>query len=163
MKKLIFLFLLVAGFITAVGLWTESNEGKRPFASPTPTAYEVKTVYLGDKELKVEVADSEAKRKRGLSGRAGIGENDGLLFVFDQENTRPKFWMKEMRFSIDIIWINDGKVVQIDKEVAPPEEGTRDKSLKLYAPNQPIDLVLEVEAGFSDKFTIKEGTTFSFK
>jgi uncharacterized membrane protein (UPF0127 family) len=65
--------------------------------------------------------------------------------------------MKDMRFAIDIIWIDDEKIVQIDKAIQPPEEGTPDEELILYTVNQPIDYVLEVNAGFVEKNNIEKG------
>ena len=62
-----------------------------------------------------------------------------------------------MLISIDIIWINDGTVAKIDKNIEPPAPGTVDSQLKLYRPDTPIDYVLEVNAGFSDKNSIGIG------
>ena len=78
-----------------------------------------------------------------------------MLFTFDPQNVTPGFWMKEMLIPIDIIWIEGGHVVKIDKNVEAPKENTPDSELKIYTPDTPIDYVLEVNAGFSDKNSIK--------
>jgi len=80
-----------------------------------------------------------------------------MLFVFEQENIRQSFWMKDMNFAIDIIWISDEEIIQIDENIPPPDPGMPDSELKSYLPNQPIDYVLEVNAGFSDENNIKIG------
>jgi uncharacterized membrane protein (UPF0127 family) len=80
-----------------------------------------------------------------------------MFFVFTQKDIKPPFWMKDMKFAIDILWINDNEIVQIDKNVQPPESGTTDTNLILYVPNQPIDYVLEMAAGFTEEHNIEVG------
>ena len=66
-----------------------------------------------------EVADTKDKREDGLSGRTGIADGEGMLFIFDKPG-RYAFWMKDMEFSIDIIWIaEDGTIVYSEKNVSP--------------------------------------------
>ena len=66
--------------------------------------------------------------------------------------------MKGMLIPIDIIWINDGKITQITKEVQPPAEGTADRELPLLIPDGLVDYVLEVAGGFSEKNKVGVGT-----
>lgn len=162
MFKQLFLPLIAVGlFVALVGYLTQVGEGKRtlPFeitsSSPTPTKNVVK---VGEREVSVDVADTNSERQKGLSGKMSLGENEGLLFVFDQKDTTPSFWMKDMNFSIDIIWIDDGKVEKIEKNVAP-EPGVPDNKLKIYYPGSPIDYAVEVQAGFAEKNGISVGTT----
>ncbi|MGB6881980.1 MAG: DUF192 domain-containing protein, partial [Microgenomates group bacterium] len=100
---------------------------------------------------------TEIQRRQGLSGKENLPEGEGMLFIFESKNIQPPFWMKDMKFAIDIIWIDDDKIVQIDKDIQPPEPGASDNKLVLYTPNQPIDYVLEVNAGFSEENKIKVG------
>lgn len=155
----------VAVFIIAIGAYKNSSEGKPLFGDlnvPTSTGKKPSTnstyrkITVGDKQITVRVADEPNERAKGLSGTASLPENEGVLFVFDKQNTKPAFWMKDMLMSIDIIWINDGKVSQIDKDVSP-EPNVEDKNLKLYKPNEGVDQVLEMTAGWSDKNNIKVG------
>lgn len=152
MKQIVLLLAVTALFIVAVGLLSK-NQGKfiGSFPSPTPIKEGIK---IGDLAIQVEVADSGEKKAKGLSGRKSLGENEGMLFVF--KNSYPSFWMKEMLIPIDILWISDGKVVKIHKDVQP-EPGKTTSELTLYRPDQPIDYVLEVNAGFSDKNAVKSG------
>ena len=113
-------------------------------------------VIILNTEIPVEIMRSPKDKARGLSGRAFLAENEGFLFIFENK-TRPSFWMKEMLFPIDIIWIADGKIVGIEKYIPIPEEGASLSDLPSYTPTSSIDYVLEVNAGFSDKYSFKEG------
>lgn len=103
----------------------------------------VPRVVVGGQSLPVELADTPEKRMRGLSGRESLPENRGMLFVFPEEGIYG-FWMKDMRFSIDILWLSSsGEVVHIVESVTPesyPESFTPEKAA-LY--------VLELPAGFA--------------
>lgn len=117
---------------------------------------ERKIVNVKGVEISVEIADTADKKAKGLSGRKSLDKGSGMLFIFPKD-TEPAFWMKDMFFPIDIIWINDDKITQIDKNVTNPTSGTDDSQLPLYRPSLPIDYVLEVNAGFSDKNNFEVG------
>ena len=75
-----------------------------------------RSLTIADKNILVEVVDTDNARKLGLSYRPSLENNRGMLFDFtNTTDKRPSFWMKDMRFSIDIIWINNGTVVGIEK------------------------------------------------
>ena len=107
-------------------------------------------VIINDITIYVDIADTPEKMARGLSGRKSLEEFEGMLFDFGKKLT-PRFWMKDMLIPIDIIWIADGEVVGIEKNVPPPEKETADSQLPLYHPPKPINYVLEVNTGFADK------------
>ena len=117
-----------------------------------------KTIKVGDKEILVEVADTDAKRQKGLADRKTLGDSEGIFFIFTRKDFQPAFWMKGMLMPIDIIWINDSKIAQIDANIQPPTEGTPDKDLPLIIPKNPIDYVLEVNTGFSERNKLEVGT-----
>ncbi|MBI2355676.1 MAG: DUF192 domain-containing protein [Candidatus Doudnabacteria bacterium] len=121
----------------------------------TGSSYNDGTVELAGKKLNIELADTQDERAVGLSGREELNENQGMLFVFD-EPSRPGFWMKNMKFGIDIIWIRDSHVVDISSNLEP-EPGREDYQLKLYQPTVEIDSVLEVNAGWIKKNHIQIG------
>lgn len=160
-KQIILPLLLAGAFITAVGLLTQAGQSKRniPFLTIPQNSSEVTNkpkLKIDDTEVFVDIADSSSERAKGLSGRTTLAENEGMLFLFDSDNTVPSFWMKDMKISIDIIWIDDGVVEKIDKNVNP-EPGINDNDLKKYYPDGPIDQVLEVSAGFSEKNGVNVG------
>ena len=102
-------------------------------------------VTLGGQKIKAEVADSEELRTKGLSERENLPKNKGMLFVFEKAD-HHQFWMKDMKFSIDIIWINEGRVVDIVENAKPWEKG--EANHKVYSPAKSAKYVLEVNAGF---------------
>lgn len=155
-KQIILPILGVMAFIVAIGIYFQQASKTNtlpPGATPPPT----KIVLVNGREVKVEVADTDEKRKVGLAGRQKLDENTGMLFVFNPQNVNPVFWMKDTLVALDLIWINDGKVVKIDANVQPPKPGTPDAQLTKYSPNQPVDYVLEVPAGFAAIHTTMVG------
>ncbi len=122
----------------------------------TPPAYEGE-LCVNEARINVLVADTPQERAAGLSGYAGLPEDAGMLFVFP-EPRQPSFWMKEMEFALDIIWIRDGTVVQLDISVSPPPEDTPDAQLPRYRPNEPVTHVLELAAGSAARYGITIGS-----
>lgn len=112
-------------------------------------------IILNEKKFEVEVVNTHISRNRGLSGRAEIG-SDGMLFVFP-EKTVPMFWMKDMEFDLDFIWIDGGKIVDVENNVPHHEDKIADKDLPLLLPDQKVDLVLEVDSGFIERNGIEVG------
>ncbi len=98
----------------------------------------------------VEVADTDAKRIHGLSGREGLKDNEGMLFVFENEGLYS-FWMKEMKFDLDFVWIRNNKIVDIIQNVSHNNQEV------IYRPKTPVTEVLEINAGFVEKNGIKIG------
>jgi len=121
-------------------------------------AVKAKQVEINGQQLKVEVAVSDKAKAKGLSGRLTMGENQAMLFVF-KEPVKIGFWMKDMHFPLDIVWILDQRVVAITKKV-PVEKNNQ--NLKIYYPPQPINYVLEVGAGWTDKYHIKIGDKIKY-
>ena len=158
-KQIILPIAAVVIFIIAVGIFVQKSSTLNLQNSPftQPTALPEKSINIGGKVIQTEIADTEAKRTKGLSGITSLDTNSGMLFIFDTQKESPVFWMKDMQIPIDIIWIKDGKVVRIDKNTPIPAPGTPDNKLKTYSPGQTVDYVLEVNAGFSDQDGIKVG------
>lgn len=108
---------------------------------------ENKGLMVGKARVKVEVRESQAGRQEGLSGRNSLGEDEGMLFVFEEPGYH-KFWMKGMKFDLDFVWINKDQVVEITERVAAPT---------VLTPVFPIDKVLEVNSGWVEKNGVKVG------
>ncbi len=117
----------------------------------------IKSVLIAGQSIKVDLALTKETQIQGLSGRAELKENEGMLFIFDHSGIYP-FWMKDMNFPIDMIWVNENmKVVYIKKNARPelfPE---------MYTPNENAKYVLEVVSGFSDKNNLKVGDEVELK
>jgi uncharacterized protein len=118
-------------------------------------ARELDTVRVGDATFEVDVADSPFRRMKGLSGLTTLPENEGLLMIFKEKDT-PTIWPKNLKFPIDIIWIDDSTVVGVEKNAMAESNLVLD-GIKLYIPNQPINKVLQINAGLADKLNIGPG------
>ena len=108
-------------------------------------------IKIGKKELKVDLVSSKIDREMGLSNRSGMCSDCGMLFIFEKRGIYP-FWMKDMKFYIDIIWIDGNQIVKIEKDIS--YEGGREK---LMNPKVMADKVLEINSGKSDEFGLKVG------
>jgi uncharacterized protein len=108
----------------------------------------------------VEIASTMLEQSRGLSNRPSLGVNDGMLFVFGSPGVQT-FWMKDMNFALDMIWISDGKVVGFAQNAPPPAPGTQLWQLQLYSSPPNVDTVLEVDAGTVARDNIQIGDAVS--
>jgi len=106
--------------------------------------------------IDIEIADDEAKREVGLMGRPVMEERQGMLFIFEEEFL-ASFWMRNTILPLDMIFINkQGKIVTIHKNTKPFSDDT-------YSATAMTLFVLEVNAGFTDKYGIREGDVVSWK
>lgn len=141
-KQIIAIVILVI-FVAGVGYLKA-----REYILPTAT------IKIAGQTLKVELAKTPLAWKKGLSGRDNLKENRGMLFVFS-ENKRHAIWMKDMKFPIDIIWIKAGQVVDIAQNV--PAAAPGDINPPVYLPREEAGGVLEVNAGFVERYNLKIG------
>lgn len=119
----------------------------------------VPAVLMRGVEIPVEVANDIASRAKGLSGRASLPENAGMLFTFPEPGLH-QFWMPDMRFPIDIIWIESGIVVGISPDAQPETDPLYPRR---YSPPEPVRYVLEVNAGFARTRGILTGAPVVFQ
>jgi hypothetical protein len=124
-----------------------------------------KYIIIAGQKVMVDLALTPAEQEQGLSGRKDLAENQGMLFVFNTPG-KYSFWMKDMNFPIDMIWLapsgggdREAKVVYIKKNADP----------KLYPENYGPGIndgdakyVLEVVSGFSEKNNLKVGDEVIF-
>lgn len=147
----------VIGFVTSSVVQGAKDRPGPTESSPVGVRQNTRLISLVGHFLEVEIAASEQDRSRGLSGRPGLEPGTGMLFVFDVP-AQYGFWMKDMNFPIDIIWIsNDEKIVHIEKNVSP------DSYPKIFTPNRPAKAVLEVSAGLSETLGLKIGDSVNWK
>jgi len=103
--------------------------------------------------FRLEIASSPAQRELGLSNRKSLPEDSGMLFLFEKPALHS-FWMKDMHFSLDIIFIKDDTIVSIAENVPPPDGKG---NLPNYLPASPVNKVLEINGGLAKKLNIKKG------
>ena len=107
--------------------------------------------------LTVEVVDTPELRRQGLSDRQSLGNNEGMLFDFEQSSSQHCIWMKDMQFPLDIIWADENKqVVYIEQNVK------LDTYPDSFCPDSVARYVLEINAGRSSEIGIEVGTTLRF-
>ncbi len=110
-------------------------------------------------DVPVEIAQTPTERARGLSGRLSLAEKNGMLFVFPRADIY-RFWMPDMHFPLDILWIDNDRVVDIHKNVSADFDP---KNPKFYRSQKPALYVLEVNAGFADARHIQVGDKALFR
>lgn len=148
----------------------EASASATTSTAPTQsTESEKKFLRVGNTKITIEEAITPEEQAKGLSGRSRLEENQGMLFVMADKRI-PSFWMKGMLISLDFLWILDNTVVDITEdvpaprslgEVGPPSE--INQVLPTYSPKQPVNYVLEVNAGFIKKHGITIGDTVKYE
>ena len=124
------------------------------FLWPKPPQY---TLQAGSRTYKLEAVTAPEAKVKGLGGRSSMPTDAGMLFPFDQAAINRCFWMKDMRFSVDIIWLDaDRRVRHIEHSVSPntyPKE---------YCPPYLSQYVIELNAGEAKRAGIAEGVVLTF-
>lgn len=113
-------------------------------------------IIINNKIIDIEIANTEEKRTKGLSLHKPLKENEGMLFIFAQPGFYG-FWMKDMLFDLDFIWIQDEKIVDLTENVS------HNNQEKIYQPKVPVTQVLEVNSGFVKKNGVKMGDEVRIK
>ena len=159
MKKLIVIFVLGFVFVIIVSAFFLFSR-EFDYSPQNTDDYRPKMtvgLFLGKMFEDVEVVSTREKMSLGLGGRETLEEDAGMLFVFSE----PDFygiWMKDMLFSIDIIWLDENfKVVHIEENVPP------DSYPEVFSPNEKAKYVFEVVAGTVENsgiFVGQEGEIF---
>lgn len=128
-----------------------------PWRTPFPEARETAPIVVGDTPLTVDLALEPEEQSLGLGYRNGLEPETGMLFVFENADSRT-FWMKGMRFCLDIIWIADDEIVGAAESACPDPAGTRDEERQRFQSEEPVTSVLEVPAGWLSDNGYGEGT-----
>lgn len=154
-KYSILSLLLLGGFF--IGCKEEVRSPSEKQVNTPPIEFKKEgEVYLtkpdGDtiSHLKIEIADDAYQRETGLMYRQSLEEDSGMLFIFENEAQRG-FYMKNTYIPLDLIFLNENfRIVSISRNATP-------KSLETIPSNKPAQYVLEVNAGFSEKWNLKTG------
>lgn len=109
-------------------------------------------VTINNIKIPILLADTPEKQTQGLSDRESLNPSTGMLFVFPKL-MNLQFWMKNMHFPLDIVWIRNNKIIKIEKNLPP--EGETPKNI--YSSDSLANYVLELNAGFTDRFDISVG------
>jgi uncharacterized protein len=112
------------------------------------------TLTIDNHSFTAEIATTSAQQQQGLSGRGSLPQNQGMLFIFKAPARYP-FWMKDMKFPLDMVFINNNKIVDIIQNIPAPKNG--ETNLPIYTPSAPDDQTLEINAGLSKSYGFKKG------
>lgn len=152
MSKIIAILLVSLIFLGGCSLTSNSYNKKIEDLSAEPA--NLREINIGTAEIMVEVAKTNAERARGLSYRDFLDTDRGMIFIFDKA-AQYNFWMKDMKFPLDFIWINNDKVVEVTKNVpAPSSEKPRPVTIM---PEVPVTSVIEVNAGWVESAGVLVG------
>jgi uncharacterized membrane protein (UPF0127 family) len=152
MKKIVAVMVILS-IPVIYFLYTYRND--MPFF-PQVAQKEGPVVYIGTVPIRVEVADTDALRMKGLSGRSSLGATNGMLFVFNKSGYH-QIWMKDMRLVIDVIWIDEHfKVIDITRGLRP------DTYPKIFEPRLPARFVIETNEHYAESFGIVVGDMVIF-
>jgi uncharacterized membrane protein (UPF0127 family) len=121
--------------------------------------YEQTIVTVNGVSLVTDIADTSEKKTRGLGVRESMDENEAMIFLFDDE-AKHSFWMKGMKFPIDIIWLDSNKrIVHIEHSLEPCQA----QPCQSYVPDKGALYVLETVAGFAEKHGLQERMKVEFE
>jgi uncharacterized membrane protein (UPF0127 family) len=139
-KKLVFaLILLIAGFWAVYSGVSSLFDNERRML--TPGGF-----------ITIEVVDTPELRRQGLSGRESLAEDRGMLFVFEEPSTDNCFWMKDMNFSIDMVWLNENReVVTVASNISP------ETYPETFCPELPAKYGLELAENRANELDIVNG------
>jgi uncharacterized protein len=148
--------LVIIGVLIVIGMMFVGKsdlDSTSNVSTSTPQSSSA-TAKINGKTISLIVVDTEELREVGLGNRASLPADQAMLFVFDAPDTY-EFWMKDMKFPIDIIWLDkDFKIVHIESDIAPetyPDETFMSETPALY--------VLEANALFAQQNNLKIGDT----
>ncbi len=148
MKVIIALFALLLLIVGGIVFLQSNQIGiSLPF---TKTA----TATINNHKFVLLIAKSAKEKEIGLSEKTALPQDTGMLFPFEKADYYS-FWMKNMKISIDIIYINKNKIVAIYENLKPP--ATNQENIPIFKPEEVSNAVLEINAGLSKKYNFKKG------
>lgn len=142
----LFLGVSVLALLGGVLFWTFSYNEK--------VVLFPKAVTLDGRSYTLELAKTDISRARGLGGRSSLCDTCAMLFIFDTTEAHP-FWMKDMQFPLDIVWLEDDRVVSVARNI--PFD-----SQEILYPEVPANRVLELHAGGAESLRPGDRVFFSF-
>lgn len=142
--------------IISVGIMLWSKYKAHDASAVRNTMNDSDVLVIGGTPFQAEIVDTPLFRQRGLSGRSHIGDTEAMLFVFPQSDYHG-FWMKDMLFPIDILWLTEEGVIVHIKESARPESYPEP-----FVPQVPARVVIEVKEGTVKAYKLKIGDSLIF-
>ncbi len=139
----VFVASAVIGFFYINSILAMSSQPTTTISNPTPN--QIRTGRIGETAMNIEVADTPLARIQGLSGRSALADDQAMLFDF-QQSAYPSMWMKDMRFSLDFLWVDENhRVVGITPNISP------DTYPQTFTSPAPVRYVIEVDDGWTSR------------
>lgn len=143
-RKYVYIIPVAILFGVAIFLFKNYEQKKSP------------QLTINDTQISIEIAQTNEQKQRGLCCRDNLPVNSGMLFIYETEGNY-RFWMKDTRIPLDIIWFNsEKKIVHIEENVEPSSYPAS------FGSPEPAQFVLEVNAGYANAKKIRVGDSVSF-
>lgn len=130
------------------------------FPSNLQSTLETKKLMIRNQTFTIELAQASKQRELGLSYRTSLGKYNGMLFSFETPGLY-RFWMKEMNFPLDFLWIRDNKIVDLSESIPPPK--SVNGQIMFVTPKEPVNAVVEINAGLIQELHIQKGDLITIK
>ena len=154
-RKVVLVLLVILSIAVCLGLWVSRRETHSP--NVQTNSQHTTNVTVNGQDFTAYLAATPEEQRQGLSGRTGLDTDQAMLFTFDTPGEQC-FWMKDMLFSIDMVWLgSDKKINTIESNVSPSTYPDQN-----FCPDQPAQYVLEFAAGTAETNKWQTGTQFSF-
>ena len=158
--------MVLVYFNPAIMSMTASQEGESQDVfigdevSAGSNGYQQLNITVNGQVILADISATTEQKTKGLTVKDALAENEAMLFVFGNE-AEHRFWMKDMKFPIDIIWISrDKTVVHIEHKLQPCSLGML---CPMYKPAEDNSMyVLETVGGFAEKYGVMKGSKVNF-
>ncbi len=154
-------FLIVAAVVvcamilfSAYAIIVSPSRILRPLA-PAVSSQASSTATIDGRQFKLHLAVNPIDQQKGLSVFDSLSQDEGMLFVFPTSSYYG-FWMKDMKFPIDILWIQGDTLAGFQENALALDVKNPD-NLPVYNPPEPVNEVLEINAGLAEKYGFKAG------
>lgn len=144
--------------IAAVGLWITPPAFVKASSWVRTNAVSRVEARIAGKPFVLEVAKTAEQHRIGLSGRTEVPAGTGMVFLFNAPGTYA-FWMKDTLVPLDILWLRDGKIVDLVTLPATLPGGVP----ALHRPTAMADRVVELPAGTAAELGVKVGDPIFFE
>lgn len=145
--------IIIAGYFVYINFFLVS---KQPTDLNFSLSSKPEVVFNKKIILNVEIVRTPTEMEKGLGYRKSLASDAGMIFIYDQP-VMPVFWMKGMEFPLDFIWVTGNKIVDLTENVPNLDPSTPDNNLPRYSPQEPVDKVIEVNAGWIKSNNLKIG------
>lgn len=146
--------------ISSLILFLKLSAFAGPGAPPQPVIFKKDQIKISGKVIEIERAENEAQRSRGLMFRDKLKDNEGMLFIFENEQTLS-FWMKNTFLDLSIGYFDKNKTL-VDVQEMRAVKSVLIENLPAYPSAKPAQYALEMKKGWFVKNKVKIGSKFEF-